>query len=106
MRENQLNVDEFKKFKVAARESSIRFKEDSYDQMLLKDLVQKFLLQQKNNVKHASAESDSQVVHSSGLTSETTSSSAEGAISASSARPSDVLTHSPPGLPQPQSQPV
>ena len=50
------NVEEFKKVKVAAHVSSIDYKEDSYDQMLFKDLVQKFLLQQKNNVKFESAE--------------------------------------------------
>ena len=80
---------------------------DSRDQMLFKDLVQKFLLQQKNNVKYESAESDSQVVHSSGLLPESAASSAEGATSASAARPSesssaDVQTQPPPGLPQPQ----
>ena len=46
-REDQLKLDEFRKFKVATHESSAQHKEDSYDQMLFKDLVQKFLLQQK-----------------------------------------------------------
>ena len=79
VRENQLNVEEFKKFRVAAHESNAPG-EFIYDQMLFKDVVQKFLLQQKNNVKYESAESDSQVVHSSGLLHEAAASSTEGAL--------------------------
>ena len=60
VRENQFNVQEFKNFKVATHESNVSYQEDSNDQMLFKDLVQKFLLQQKNNVKFESAESESQ----------------------------------------------
>ena len=62
VRENQSNVEEFKKFKVATHKSRVRYKEDSYDQMLFKDLVQEFPLQQKNNAKYESVESDTQVV--------------------------------------------
>ena len=43
VRENQFNVEEFKKFKVATRESNANYKEDYYDQMLVKDLAQKIL---------------------------------------------------------------
>ena len=47
-REDQFKLEEFKKFKIAVHESSVVHKEDSYDQMLFKDLVRKFLLQQRN----------------------------------------------------------
>ena len=60
VRENQFNVDEeFKKFRVATHESSANYQDSSHDPMLFKDIVQQLLLQQKNNVKHESAESDS-----------------------------------------------
>ena len=82
-------------------------RKDLHDEMLFKDLVQKSLLQQKNNVKYESAESDSPVVHSSGLLPQSTASSAEGATSGSATRPSEsssstrVQIQLPPGLPQP-----
>ena len=56
----QFNVEELKKLKVATHESNVRYQEGSYDQMLLKDLVQKFLLQQRNSVKFESMSSLSQ----------------------------------------------
>ena len=108
VREDQVNPEAFKKFKVATHDSSVHYKKDSYDQMLFKDLVQKFLLQQKNNVKYEPAESDSHIVHSSGLTPDSMASSAKGATSASATRPSEsssstgVQVQPPPGLPQPQ----
>ena len=54
--EDQFKLDEFKKFKIAVHESSVVHKEDSYDQMLFKDLVRKFLLQQRNQVTFESSE--------------------------------------------------
>ena len=63
----QVQCSKFRKFKIATHEPSTNYKESSYDQMLFKDVVQKFVLQHKNNVKYESAESDSHVVHSSGL---------------------------------------
>ena len=77
VKENQLNVEEFKMFKIATHESNANYQESSHDQMLFKDLVQKALLQQNNN-SSMSMESESQVVHSSGLTPESMASSAEG----------------------------
>ena len=38
VRENQFSVEEFKKFKIATRESSVCYQEDSNDQMLFKIL--------------------------------------------------------------------
>ena len=49
-REDQFKLEEFRKFKVGTHESSVQHQEDSYDQSLFKDLVQKFMLQQKNQV--------------------------------------------------------
>ena len=63
-REDQFKLEEFKKFKVAVHESGVLHKEDSYDQMLFKDLVRRFLLQQRNPVTFESSESDSRVIHS------------------------------------------
>ena len=63
-REDQFKLEEFKKFKIAVHESSITHKEDSYDQMLFKDLVRRFLLQQRNQVTLESSETDSRVIHS------------------------------------------
>ena len=63
-REDQFKLEEFKKFKVAVHESGVLHKEDSYDQMLFKDLVRRFLLQQKNQVTFETLESDSRVIHS------------------------------------------
>ena len=67
IREDKFNLDEFRKFKAATHESSANCKERSYDQMLFKDLFQKVLLQQRRKVRYESVESDSQVIHSSGL---------------------------------------
>ena len=63
-REDQLKLEEFKKFKIAVHESSVVHKQDSYDQMLFKDLVRKLLLQQRNQATFESSESDSRVIHS------------------------------------------
>ena len=62
VREDQFNVEELKNFKVATHES---------------------------NARCEPAESDSQVIHSSALLPESEASSAEGATSASAARPSE-----------------
>ena len=62
IREDQFKLEEFKKFKVATHESGVLHKEDSYDQMLFKDLVRRFLLQQKNQVTFETSESDSRVI--------------------------------------------
>ena len=45
--ENQFNVEEFKKFKVATHESNVRYQEGSYDQMWFKDLVQNSYLNRR-----------------------------------------------------------
>ena len=58
-RENQFKLEEFKKFKDAVHESNAVHKQDSYDQMLFKDVVRKFLLQQRNQVTFESSETDS-----------------------------------------------
>ena len=60
-REDHFKLEEFKKFKVAIHESGVQHKEDSYDQMLFKDLVRNFLLQQRNQVTFGSSEIDSRV---------------------------------------------
>ena len=63
-REDQFKLDEFRKFKVATHESGVLHKEDSYDQMLFKDLVREFLLQQRKQVTFELSESDTRVIHS------------------------------------------
>ena len=101
---------EFKHFKIATQETSVDYQETSYKRMFFRDLVQKFLLQQKVQVKFATQEKDYNAVRSSGLISEATASSAEGATSHSpSYRPSESSRSSTqasdqptPGLPQPQ----
>ena len=102
-REDQFKLEEFKKFKIAVHESSVTHKEDSYDQMLFKDLVRKFLLQQRSQVTFESSERDSRVIHSPDLLQE---SSAQGASSVPSAEGASSSDHHgiphPPGLPQPQ----
>ena len=85
-REDQFKLEEFKKFKIAVHASSVTHKEDSYDQMLFKDLVCKLLLQQRNQVTFESSESDSRVIHSPDSLQE---SSAQGASSVPSARGSE-----------------
>ena len=68
-----------------------------------KDLVRKFLLQQRNQVTFESSESDSRVIHSPDPLQE---SSAQGASSVPSAEGASSSDHHgiphPPGLPQPQ----
>ena len=102
-REDQFKLEEFKKFKIAVHESSVTHKEDSYDQMLFKDLVRRFLLQQRNQVAFESANTDSRVIHSPDPLQE---SSAQGASSVPSAEGASSSDHHgiphPPGLPQPQ----
>ena len=62
---DQFKLDELKKFKVAeVLESGVLHMEDSYDQLLFKDHVRKFLLQQRLQVTFESWESDSRVSHS------------------------------------------
>ena len=80
-------------------------REDSYDQMLLKDLVRKFLLQQRNQVTFESSESDSRVIHSPDSLQESSAQGASSVPSAEGASSSDQgipqgIPH-PPGLPQP-----
>ena len=100
-REDQFKLEEFKKFKVAVHESSVIRKEDSYDQMLFKDLVRKFLLQQRNQVKFESSESDSRVTHSPDSLQDPSSQGAPSVPSAEGASSSDQGIPHPPGLPQP-----
>ena len=100
-REDQFKLEEFKKFKVAVHESSVVHKEDSYDQMLFKDLVRKFLLQQRNQVTFESSESDSRVIHSPDPLQESSSQGAPSVPSAEGASSSDQGIPHPPGLPQP-----
>ena len=66
--------------------------------MLFKDLVRKFLLQQRNQVTFESSESDSRVIHSPDSLQE---SSAQGVPSAEGVSSSDQGIPHPPGLPQP-----
>ena len=95
-REDQLKLEELKKFKIALHESSVVHKEDSYDQMLFKDLVRKLLLQQRNQVTFESSESDSRVTHSPDPLQE---SSAQGASSVPSAEGASSSDHH--GIPRP-----
>ena len=110
--EEQLNITELKKLKVAAHESSAVYQESSHDKMLFQDLVQKFLLQQKKQKKEQAW------IFRVGLSGcsffrrpASMASSVEGATSqssqSSSARLSEsVQTQPPPRLPQPQQQQV
>ena len=101
-REDQFKLEEFRKFKVAVHESSVVHKEDSYDQMLFKDLVGKFLLQQRNQVTFESSESDSRVIHSPDSLQDSSAQRASSVPSAEGTSSSDrPLPHPPPGLPQP-----
>ena len=100
-REDQFKLEEFKKFKIAVHESSVVHKEDSYDQMLFKDLVRKFLLQQRNQVTFESSESDSRVIHSPDPLQESSSQGAPSVPSGEGANSSDQGIPHPPGLPQP-----
>ena len=101
-REDQFNLEEFRKFKVAVCESGVLRKEDSYDQMLFKDLVRRFLLQQKNQVTFETSESDSRVIHSLDSLQESSAQGASSVPSAEGASSSDQGIPHPPGLPQPQ----
>ena len=101
-REDQFKLEEFKKFKVAVHESGVHHKEDSYDQMLFKDLVRKFLLQQRNQVTFESTESDPGVIHSPDSLQDSSAQGAPSVPSAEGACSSDQRIPHPPGLPQPQ----
>ena len=99
VRENQLNVEDFKKFKAATHESSVHCQEDP---------MIRFRCCSKISFKHSCfsrrtmsslSQQNQTIVHP-----DCAASSAEGATSAS-ARPSDssdVQIQPPPGLPQPQ----
>ena len=103
-REDQFKFDEFKKFKVATHGSGVLHREDSYDQMLFKDLVRKFLLQQRNQVTFESSESDSRVIHSPDSLQDSSAQGASSVPSAEGASSSDQGIPHPPGLPQPVEQ--
>ena len=62
VREEQFNVSEFKQFKIATHELCVGDQETSYERMIVQDLIQKFLLLQKNQGKFETPE-DSDVVH-------------------------------------------
>ena len=100
-REDQFKLQEFRKFKIAVHESGVLHKEDSYDQMLFKDLVRRFLLQQKNQVTFESPETDSRVIHSPDSLQESSAQGASSVPSAEGASSSDQGIPHPPGLPQP-----
>ena len=101
-RQDQFKLEEFKKFRIALHESSVVHKEDSHDQMLFKDLVRKFLLQQRNQVTFESSERDSRVTHSPDPLQDSSTQGASSVPSAEGASSSDHhgIPH-PPGLPQP-----
>ena len=101
-REDQFKLEEFKKFLIATHESGVQHKEDSYDQMLFKDLVRKFLLQQRNQAAFESSEIDSRVIHSPDSLQDSHSQGASSIPSAEGASSSDQGIPHPPGLPQPQ----
>ena len=103
-REDQFKLEEFKKFKVAIHESGVQHKEDSYDQVLFKDLVRKFLLQQRRQVTFESSQTDSRVIHSPDSLQDSSSQGASSVPSAEGASSSDQGIPHPPGLPQPQPQ--
>ena len=100
-RKDQFKLEEFRKFKIAVHESGVLHKEDSYDQMLFKDLVRRFLLQQKNQVTFETSESDSRVIHSPDSLQESSAQGATSVPSAEGASSSDQGTPHPPGPPQP-----
>ena len=100
-REDQFKLEEFKNFKIAVHESSVVHKEDSYHQMLFKDLVRKFLLQQRNQVMFEASENDSRVTPSPDHLQESSAQGASSVPSAEGASSSDHGIPHPPGLPQP-----
>ena len=69
--------------------------------MLFKDLVRKFLLQQRNQVTFESSESDSRVIHSPDSLQDSSAQGASSVPSAEGASSSDQGIPHPPGLPQP-----
>ena len=69
--------------------------------MLFKDLVRKFLLQQRNQVTFESSESDSRVIHSPDSLQDSSAQGASSVNSAEGASSSDQGIPHPPGLPQP-----
>ena len=100
-REDQFKLEELKKLLSATHESGVQHKEDSYDQMLFKDLVRKFLLQQRNQVTFESSEIDSRVIHSPDSIQGSHPQGAPSVPSAEGASSSDQGMPHPPGLPQP-----